>query len=395
MDSSTTMTDVREALEFWKIFNLAEQKVSLEKSVTEMRELKTASINGRKKLNEMTKNFRSKPKEDQMNELTDILKAYQDEIDQLSRRSKFSESAFYGLCKSLFDATDPAITIEALIESIESSSTHHLEVERLRNELSQYEEEFQSLKNQDITIRRLEDKLSEYENNIDERVSQEIIQRTHQIEMKAEAQIEEYKEMQKVAEKRLLAAIEAMKEAQNTSEKLQTQFYELSSQTDVRISALMAENSLLAESMERHQSRCVELESMNETLKVKNSNLMQQVQMVQTSSDIKLSSSSRSSETMSERKHNYEENQTLQVMITELQNEIRLKEEFYRKEKARHDSMTKELQNQLSRERESLSKCKQELLERPVKDDLIAVRKQLRLLQRIVFNVEDDEVASL
>jgi hypothetical protein len=42
-----------------------------------------------------------------------------------------------------------------------NGSTHTLEIERLRGELQQYDEEFQRLKNQDITIRRLEDQLSD------------------------------------------------------------------------------------------------------------------------------------------------------------------------------------------------------------------------------------------
>jgi homeobox protein cut-like len=59
--------------------------------------------------------FRSKTKIEQAETVQDILKAYQDEIDQLSRRSKASESAFNSLFKSLTDCIDPIPAIEHLL----------------------------------------------------------------------------------------------------------------------------------------------------------------------------------------------------------------------------------------------------------------------------------------
>src|SRR5689334_22258944 len=80
---------------FWKQFDLDGKRTSWDKTCTEMREQKTASIVGRKRLNDLTKAFRAKSKEDQLIGTAELLKAYQEEIDQLSRRSKFSEAAFF------------------------------------------------------------------------------------------------------------------------------------------------------------------------------------------------------------------------------------------------------------------------------------------------------------
>lgn len=90
----------------------------------EMKEAKVASIAGRKRLNEATKQFRYiysdfpfpschwcyfrvKPTNEQLAMVPDILKSYQDEIDQLSRRAKASEAAFVGIYKALYDGIDP------------------------------------------------------------------------------------------------------------------------------------------------------------------------------------------------------------------------------------------------------------------------------------------------
>ena len=165
-----SLSDANPVLEFWREFDLDSKRLSLDKTCVEMREQKTASINGRKRLNDITKLFRSKSKEEQLEMVMELLKAYQEEIDQLSRRSKSSESAFYSLYKSIYEAPDPALTIEALVNMVTFASTNTFEVERLRNELAQYDEEFQQLKNQDITIRRLEDQLLEYREKIEDKV---------------------------------------------------------------------------------------------------------------------------------------------------------------------------------------------------------------------------------
>jgi homeobox protein cut-like len=158
------VSDTQHTLQFWKDFNLDNRRQSWDRTCNEMREMKTGSISGRKRLNDLTKAFRSKSKEDQSATMFELLKAYQEEIDQLSRRSKLSEASYLSIYKSLYDAPDPVQCIEALTASTLSQSSHTLEIERLRSELRQYDDEFRQLKNQDITIRRLEDQIAEYKN---------------------------------------------------------------------------------------------------------------------------------------------------------------------------------------------------------------------------------------
>ena len=69
--------------------------------------------------------------------MTDVLKAYQEEIDQLSKRSKYGESAFYALYKAIYDAPDPISLIDGISNQVLSSSSSQLEIQRLRNELMQ------------------------------------------------------------------------------------------------------------------------------------------------------------------------------------------------------------------------------------------------------------------
>lgn len=90
-----------------------------------------------------------------------------------------------------------------------------------------------------------------------------------------------------------------------------------------------------------------------------------------------------------------EESHTLQIVISDLKQEIRRKEESFRSDKQRLEVSLREAAANLVKEREILSRIRQELAERPTKEDMRGVRKQLRMLQRVAFNVEDedDEVA--
>lgn len=247
--SSISISNATAELELWRNFNLEQRKVSLDQSCVEMREAKTASITGRRRLNDITKAFRSKPKEEQINMMTEILKCYQEEIDQLSRRSKNCETTFFTLFKALYELPDPSECIEGLINTVMTGSTNQLEIERLRSELSQYDVEFQQLKNQDITIRRLEDSLAEFKEQNEDKIEEEVAKRVLEVEARADGRIAEVLETQRTVERRYAAAMESMQQAQHSADRAQTQLYEVSSQAERRITGLQSENAILAEGM--------------------------------------------------------------------------------------------------------------------------------------------------
>jgi homeobox protein cut-like len=379
MTENFSLSDAGGSLEFWKDFDLETKRLTLDKSCVEMREMKTASINGRKKLNEATKAFRSKTREEQVLGMTELLKLYQDEIDQLSNRSKFSEKSFYNLYKQVYDAPNPVTAIEGLINLVTAGSTNTLEIERLKSELNQYDEEFQQLKNQDITIRRLEEQLQEYRDQIEDKVVEEVMKRTAEVEDQAGAKVAAVKEVSRAAEKRLAAAVESMRQAQASADRAQTQMFEISSQAEERVSALSAENGILAEGSERLEAQVGELEG--------------EVEMLKSALATAVAGGAGASAMGSPLKggSSADDTETLQMVVSELRSEIRKKEETFRAERQRLDGQQREVAQQLAREKEALGKVRLELAERPTKDDLVSVRRQLKMLQRVAFNVEDED----
>jgi homeobox protein cut-like len=383
------MEGINAILDYWKEFNLKDKKEQLDNTCIEIKELKSFSINGRKKLNDATKDFRNKPKENQLIDLTNLLKAYQDEIDQLSRRSKFCESAFLSLYKSIYEAPDPVPVIESYIQSMSSSSIYQLEIEKLKNELNQYEQEFQLLKNQDITIRKLEDQINDYKSKIDFLVQEEVNQRILEIDEQTKTKISYILDVQKAAEKRLAVAVSSMKQAQLSAEKAQNQLYEVSSQSENRLSALLMENNLLAEGSQRLTSRIIELENEVNHLKNTNNNINNNINNNNNNNDTNTTTSIISTGTAEVSSH--DDSQTLKLVINELRSEIRKKEDFIYSEKTRYDHMYQEISQLLAKEKDQLLKTRQELLERPLKDDYISIKRQLKLLQKITFHTSDDD----
>lgn len=377
------------ALEFWRSFDLTAQKASLDSSCVDMRENKTTSIAGRKRLNEQTKLFRAKSKEDQMLQMSELLKSYQEEIDQLSRRCKYCETTFFALYKALYEAPDPAACIGQLIEMISTGSSNQLEIERLEGEIRQYEEEFKQLKNQDITIRRLEDQLQEFKDQNEEKIAEEVSKRVAEVEAAAEVRIGEALEMQHSAERRRAEAIDAMQLAEQSADRAQTQLYEVSLQAEQRISALQSENAILAEGTQRLNLKLVQLEKELEHASAGGSSSAAAGAAVGSGSSG--SSGGFGGKTNSGYSSAHEDVETLQLVVQQLRDELSEHEDALRAERQRMDALSREHVQMLSKERETIHQMKQELAKRPSREQYAAVKKQLKVVQKIAFNVADED----
>lgn len=83
---------IEDSLQFWERFSFQDRISEWESICTQLKNTKASSIQARNKLKEMTKEFWSKEKEEQLEYIPEILRAYQDEINNLSIRSKNSET---------------------------------------------------------------------------------------------------------------------------------------------------------------------------------------------------------------------------------------------------------------------------------------------------------------
>ena len=94
-------------LRAWTAFDLDGRRLLWDKQALEMQDSKAASSAARRRLAEMTKDFRKKSDEEKLVEVKGLLKAYQAEIDSLTQRCKASDGAFFAVYKGLSEVPDP------------------------------------------------------------------------------------------------------------------------------------------------------------------------------------------------------------------------------------------------------------------------------------------------
>jgi homeobox protein cut-like len=235
----------------WQDFDYHNKMGTFLQTANQIKEQKESSLQARKLLADTTKQFKRSVKSMEMSctalkeantpetssgaiksmeslgkECRGLVKDYQEEIDNLTRRSKASEGAFGTLFAGLQEVADPAALLASALDQIinyqsqmnqllatvdkvnremanmdenysserESmqkqieklkkakdsepnsgmSRDDREELVQLRREVAEYEVEFRSLKNQDITIRKLEAKIQDMQENSKEELAKEL-----------------------------------------------------------------------------------------------------------------------------------------------------------------------------------------------------------------------------
>jgi homeobox protein cut-like len=247
------LSSLQAASQTWISFDWNSRLAQLEMTLTQAKEQKEQSQTARKALGETTKQFKKSVKgmeqasaglAENLNsadhasvavkamdglskECRKTVKSYQEEIDNLTRRCKSSETACSTLHQGLSEVPDPASLLQAAMEHMSSQQNQiaqllgtldqvnnemqnmesnyeqqaslfqkeiaqlreqkseeassgglgkaeREELVQLRREVAEYEVEFRSLKNQDITIRKLESKIAELQTQGEEALKQQL-----------------------------------------------------------------------------------------------------------------------------------------------------------------------------------------------------------------------------
>lgn len=108
--------------------------------------------------------FKKQPDDtEKFNSIKVLLKAYQGEIDNLTRRSKMSETSFLNLYKLLSDAPDPYPLLDAAVDQ----TVKVAEARMLESELARLREENGELKRQVGDMGSVEDKRKKAEAKVE------------------------------------------------------------------------------------------------------------------------------------------------------------------------------------------------------------------------------------
>ena len=101
------MSKLQTLSQFWQTFNLPQVQQNLDEVATDITARLDECDSSRKILIELIRDFKRDNSEEVRAAVGPLVKAFQNEVDALSRRSKSSEKAFFDIYKQLVDVADP------------------------------------------------------------------------------------------------------------------------------------------------------------------------------------------------------------------------------------------------------------------------------------------------
>ncbi|MCL4131182.1 UNVERIFIED_CONTAM: hypothetical protein GTU68_004293 [Idotea baltica] len=153
----------------WKSFDLNTTQHELDETASEITLKQDESDVSRKKLVELLKECKKNFPEESR-KLSPMIKSFQNEVDFLSKRSKFAETSFLKNYQKFLDIIDPVPGLEYAIgleRKVCLQEELELENKRMKLTIKEYNEELKEVKNQDITIKSLKDKIKKFEDQME------------------------------------------------------------------------------------------------------------------------------------------------------------------------------------------------------------------------------------
>ncbi|KAB1212644.1 Protein CASP [Morella rubra] len=404
---------------FWEDFDLEKEKVALDEQGLRIAENQENSQKNRRKLAESTRDFKKAAPEDKLSLFNSLLKGYQEEVDNLTKRAKFGENAFLNIYQKLYEAPDPYPVLASVAEQDLKLSELESENRKMKVELEEFRTEATHLKNQQATIRRLEERNRQLEQQMEEKVKEIVEMKQRSLAEENQKTMEVLKDREQLLQDQLRQAKDSVSNMQKLHELAQSQLFELRAQSDEDRAAKQSEVNLLMDEVERAQTRLLSLErekSMFSTYflvwfrREKGIQLNQQQVVVNILPSMNCSmlisenflvvckfnpvNSSDNSDTDSVLENSLSAKEKI---ISELNLELHNIETTLSNEREEHINEMKRLNALLSEKDVVLEEMKKELQARPTEKVIDDLRKKVKILQAVGYNsieAEDWEVAT-
>uniref|UniRef100_A0A3P9HBS0 Protein CASP n=1 Tax=Oryzias latipes TaxID=8090 RepID=A0A3P9HBS0_ORYLA len=266
--------------QYWKRFDLQQLQKELDATATQLANRQDESEQSRKKLIDLSREFKKTTPEDLRKQVAPLLKSFQGEIDALSKRSKEAEAAFLNVYKKIIDVPDPVPVLELAQQlQLKLQRMHDIETEntKLRETLEDYNKEFAEVKNQEVTIKALKEKIREYEQSLKneaENLAQEKQLQLHNDYAEKERKLQE---SQASMSSRLEEAEHKVQSLQTALETTQAELFDLKTKYDEESTAKADEIEMVMTDLERANQRAEaaqrEAEALREQLSLTNQSL--------------------------------------------------------------------------------------------------------------------------
>ncbi|KAF8441612.1 CASP C terminal-domain-containing protein [Boletus edulis BED1] len=258
------------ALATWKGINLHELQKTLDAQGIEIVENQKENVLSRKGLAERTKEFKKIPDDEKLNAFKVLLKAYQQEIDNLTKRSKVAESAFLNVYKVLAEAPDPYPLLETVVEQTITSETNvslTAEVNALKAEVARLRGENVELKRENGTLDSMKRKVETLEGKMDELIAEKVSQKENELNATYDERMRNYEEREQDLTRQVTLYKSQLRELRLSNETHQARLLDASSRADQDLVSRLAEADMVLADLERASSRVAAVEGRNEELR--------------------------------------------------------------------------------------------------------------------------------
>uniref|UniRef100_A0A3B4FAU1 DNA-binding protein SATB n=1 Tax=Pundamilia nyererei TaxID=303518 RepID=A0A3B4FAU1_9CICH len=372
--------------QYWKRFDLQQLQKELDVTATQLANRQDESEQSRKKLIDLSREFKKNTPEDLRKQVAPLLKSFQGEIDALSKRSKEAEAAFLNVYKKIIDVPDPVPVLELAQQlQLKLQRMHDIETEntKLRETLEDYNKEFAEVKNQEVTIKALKEKIREYEQSLKnqaENLAQEKQLQLHNDYAEKERKLQE---SQDSMSSRLEEAEQKARSLQTALETTQAELFDLKTKYDEESTAKADEIEILMTDLERANQRAEaaqrEAESVREQLSLSN-------QSQQLSSPAKADPNTEQSEEVASHSNLEAELRAKERETAQLVEDVQRLQASLTKLRETTSSQISQLEQQLSSKSEVLKELEEKLQKQA---DYEEVKKELSILKAMEFGSSD------
>ncbi|KAI0780119.1 CASP C terminal-domain-containing protein [Fomes fomentarius] len=194
------------ALATWKDINLLDLQKTLDAQGIELVENQKESVVGRKALADRTKEFKKIPDEEKLTAFKTLLKAYQTEIDNLTKRSKFAENAFLNVYKVLAEAPDPYPFLEAAVDqTVKVAEARELEadLQDAREENAELRKRLNEVSSLESAKKKADSRIEQLEQKMDELIQEKVTQKENELNATYDEKMRNYEEREQDLQRQL------------------------------------------------------------------------------------------------------------------------------------------------------------------------------------------------
>ncbi|KAF9351957.1 hypothetical protein BGX34_000260 [Mortierella sp. NVP85] len=265
------------AVSVWRGIQLSVVQQDMDNQQVELLEEQKQSLAGRKRLAELTREFKKVPDQEKLQQFKVLLKAYQAEIDAITKREKATAQAFLKVHSALSQAPDPAKLLQVAVDQtskLEEISALQAENTRLKGENVRLKEENSGLNKQVSTLRsdlsnanKIQQRLTRLESKQEEMIQEKVKEKEQAFREEWEEKIRSAKEREHDLQRQLNQAKDQLKALKHTNDSTQATLVDHSQKYEEEVVAKLAELDIVLMDYERANSRIAELEGQNELLR--------------------------------------------------------------------------------------------------------------------------------